>query len=51
MRHPDAQWKSTAEFFKKLGVTEQINYRWRRECGGLKVDRDKKLKQFEKEHA
>lgn len=43
-----AQGKSTAEVCKKLGVAEQTYYRWRRECGGLKVDQ---AKEFEKENA
>lgn len=46
-----AQGKSTAEVCKKLGVTEQTYYRWRREYGGLKVDQAKKLKELEKENA
>ena len=34
---------------KKIGVTEQTYYRWRKEYGGLKVEQAKKLKQLEKE--
>ena len=45
------QGKSTAEVCKKLGVTEQTYYRWRREYVGLKVDQAKKLKELEKENA
>jgi putative transposase len=36
---------------KKIGVTEQTYYRWRKEYGGLKVEQAKKLKQLEKENA
>jgi transposase-like protein len=36
---------------RKLGVTEQTYYRWRKEYGGLKVDQAKRLKQLEKENA
>ncbi len=46
-----AKGKSTAEVCKKLGVAEQTYYRWRCECGGLKVDQAKKLKELEKENA
>ncbi len=45
-----AQGKKTPEVCKKLGVTEQTYYRWRREYGGLKVDQAKKLKELEKEN-
>ena len=46
-----AQGKKAPEVCKKLGVTEQTYYRWRREYGGLKVDQAKKLKDLEKENA
>ena len=46
-----AQGKKTPEVCKKLGVTEQTYYRWRREYGGLKVDQARKLKELEKENA
>ncbi len=48
---PSQRGKSTAEVCKKLGVAEQTYYRWRREYGGLKVDRAKKLKEVERENA
>jgi putative transposase len=35
---------------RKLGVTEQTYYRWRKEYGGLKVDQAKRLKELEKEN-
>ena len=35
---------------KKLGVSEQPYYRWRRECGGLRLDQAKRLKELEREH-
>ena len=35
-----SQGKKTPEVCKKLGVTEQTYYRWRRAYGGLKVDCD-----------
>ena len=36
---------------KKIGVTEQTYYRWRKEYGGLKVDQAKRLKELERENA
>jgi len=45
-----AQGKKTPEVCRKLGVTEQTYYRWRREYGGLRVDQAKRLKELEKEN-
>ncbi len=42
---------SVLEVARKLGVTEQTYYRWRKEYGGLKTDQAKKLKDLEKENA
>lgn len=36
---------------KKLGITVQTYYRWRREYGGLKVDQARRLKELEQENA
>ena len=36
---------------RKLGVTEQTYYRWRKEYGGLRLDQAKRLKDLEKENA
>jgi transposase-like protein len=36
---------------KKIGVTEQTYYRWRKEYGGLRTDQAKRLKDLEKENA
>ena len=35
---------------RKLGVTEQTYYRWRREYGGLRLDQAKRLKDLEREN-
>ena len=35
---------------RKLGVTEQTYYRWRKEYGGLRTDQAKRLKELEKEN-
>jgi putative transposase len=42
---------NTAEVCRRLGVSEQSYYRWRREYGGLKQDQAKRLKELEKENA
>ena len=36
---------------KKLGISEQTYYRWRKEYGGLRLDQAKRLKTLEQEHA
>ena len=38
------------ELCKKLGVSEQTYYRWRKECGGLRLDKAKRLKELEREN-
>ena len=46
-----AKGRTTAEAAKKIGVTEQTYYRWRKEYGGLRTDQAKRLKELEKENA
>ena len=46
-----AQGQPIAEVARKLGITEQTYYRWRKEYGGLRVDQAKRLKELEKENA
>ncbi len=41
----------TPEVCRKLGITEQTYYRWRKEYGGLRLDQVKRLKELEKENA
>ncbi|MCE9603312.1 MAG: transposase [Planctomycetia bacterium] len=36
---------------KKIGVTEQTYYRWRKEYGGLRTDQAKRFKELELENA
>ena len=43
--------RTAAEAAKKIGVTEQTYYRWRKEYGGLRTDQAKRLKALEKENA
>ena len=40
-----------SETCKQLGITDQTYYRWRKEYGGMKVDRAKRLKELEAENA
>ncbi len=35
---------------RKIGITEQTYYRWRKEYGGVRRDQVKRLKQLEKEN-
>ena len=35
---------------KRIEVTEQTYYKWRREYGGVKLDQAKRLKELEKEN-
>ena len=42
---------SIVEASKKIGVTEQTYYRWRKEYGGMRVEQARKLKELEKENA
>ncbi len=43
--------QKTGQVCRKLGITENTYYRWRREYGGLRVDQAKRLKALEKENA
>ncbi len=38
------------EASKKIGVTEQTYYRWRKDYGGMRVDQARRLKELEKEN-
>jgi transposase-like protein len=42
--------QSTPQVCKKLGVSEQTYYRWRREYGGLRLEQAKRLKILEREN-
>ena len=39
-----------ARVCRKIGVTEQTYYRWRKEYGGLRIDQAKRFKELEKEN-
>ena len=46
-----AKGKTIPEACKKIGVTDQTYYRWRREYGGLRMDQAKQFKELEKENS
>ena len=39
--------QTIGQVVKRLGVTEQTYYRWRKEYGGLRTDQAKRLKELE----
>jgi putative transposase len=43
--------KTVADAVKKIGVTEQTYYRWKKKFGGLRIDQAKRLKELEKENS
>ena len=45
-----AKGRTVAQACKKIGVTDQTYYRWRKEDGGLRMDQAKRLKELEKEN-
>ncbi len=45
------QGATVGEASRKIGVTEQTYYRWRKEYGGLRIEQAKKLKTLERENA
>ncbi len=46
-----SQGSTVGEAARKIGVTEQTYYRWRREYGGMRIEQVRRLKQLEKENA
>ena len=46
-----AKGRTVAAVCKRLGITEQTYYRWRKEYGGLRTDQAKRLKELERENA
>ena len=45
-----SQGATAADVVRKLGITEQTYYRWRREYGGMRVEQAKRLKELEQEN-
>jgi transposase-like protein len=46
-----SQGKTVGEVCRRVGVSEQSYYRWRREYGGLKVDQARRLRELEAEYS
>jgi putative transposase len=46
-----SQGDTVAQASKKIGVSEQTYYRWRREYGGMRLKQVKRLKELEKENS
>jgi transposase-like protein len=46
-----SQGQKVGEVSRKLGITEQTYYRWRREYGGMRIEQAKRLKELEKENS
>ena len=45
-----SQGSTVGEASRKLGVTEQTYYRWRKGYGGMRVEQAKRLQELEKEN-
>jgi transposase-like protein len=43
-----AQGGTVADACRRIGVTEQSYYRWRKEYGGLKLDQARRMKELER---
>ena len=46
-----SQGGSVADASRRIGVTQQTYYRWRKEFGGLKMDQARRMKELEWENA
>ena len=46
-----AEGMTAIELARKIGVTEQTYYRWRKEYGGMQIEQARRLKRLEKENA
>ena len=42
---------TVADACRRIGVTEQSYYRWRKEYGGLDIEQAKRFKELERENA
>ena len=45
-----SQGATAAEASRKVGITEQTYYRWRKEYGGMRIEQARRLKELEKEN-
>ena len=46
-----AKGSKTPQVCRKLGISEQTYYRWRKEYGGLRVNQARRMKELERENA
>jgi transposase-like protein len=46
-----SQGNKVAAICKKIGVTDQTYYRWRKDYGGMRVDQARRLKDLEQENS
>jgi putative transposase len=46
-----SQGSSIGEASRKIGITDQTYYRWRKEYGGMRVEQARRLKELEKENS
>ena len=46
-----SQGTAIAMVAKKIGVTEQTYYRWRKEYGGMRIEQARRLKELEQENS
>ena len=47
----NSQGTAIAMVAKKIGVTEQTYYRWRKEYGGMRIEQARRLKELEQENS
>ena len=47
----EGQGTSLDECLRKIAVTRNTYYRWKKELGGMRVDQAKRLKELEKENS
>ena len=50
LARPWVKGQTTGGVCRKLGITEQTYYRWRKEYGSLRVDQVRRLKELEREN-
>jgi transposase-like protein len=46
-----SQGSTIAVVCRKIGITDQTYYRWRKDYGGMRVDQARRLKELEQENA
>ena len=46
-----SQGSTVGEATRKIGITEQTYYRWRKEYGGMRIEQVKRFKELEKDNA